>query len=218
MTESTQAPNSEESPISREQMQEILSEHFGEAATLTQIGTDQHFELNYGQACGSEYFQEDDSLSLVRALQALAAKALAAAAQIDEAAGYAPEIELFNINPCHREVGVICLDEEVSILVSNTDTDEQAITKARQAFALLTQGKKPIPHRHRVSGAAGGSGVSLRPSQPSEYRFWLGTEGVFENVEICVWGEADAVKSQDMAERFIAYLQDQKPDRKRLTA
>jgi hypothetical protein len=208
----------EQSPLSLKQMQAILSEYFGKSAELSQVDTEQYLHVNYERACWSAFFQEKPAERLILALRELAGKALASAEAISVAEGLCPEMEMHVLGQAYHQIGVTGLSEEVSILVDNVCSEEEAITKARQAFALLSPDQKPAPHRHRVTRPAGGSGMGLRPSPAAEDRFWLGMEGVFENVDICVWNESSRDKAMAIAEQFVEHLQGQKPDRMRLTA
>jgi hypothetical protein len=85
-------------------------------------------------------------------LRQLAGQCLAAAEELDVAAGFAPELVLEEI-PDNRRFFQVAGFEDVDIVVHNCRTSEEAATLARQAVASITAGRQSAtrpPRSERV--------------------------------------------------------------------
>ncbi|SFI79326.1 hypothetical protein [Planctomicrobium piriforme] len=218
MIRTAQAPESEETDLSLEQLAAILKTHFEDDATIHKQDGDDRLSISFSR-CISRMLTGSVPLSLSNVLRTLAGQCLAAAQAIDTAGGYSEELEFFECSPAHTEIGLIGIAEEVTFNVANVNSPEEAIARVQQSLALLGLGKQPPRPQRQTSRAARpeGSGTHLVKSYHSEHRFWLGSDE-FTNVDICVWNESDEGNAMALAERFVEFLQAQKPRRRRLTA
>lgn len=81
-------------------------------------------------------------------LRQLAGQCLAAAEELDVAAGYGPELLLEEI-PDNRRFFQVAGFEDVDIVVHNCQTSEEAATIARQAVASMTAGRASATRHQR---------------------------------------------------------------------
>ena len=206
MIQTIDQPESEENqnaPPTLEQLQAVLTDHFDGYA---KIGPQDRYypegapllEVNFSWLMSDGFNSVPDVLA--GTLRDYASKFLAAASRIDELSGHTDNPG-FYIRPDHAyRVAVRGMTEDVDITVCNAYDNEDAIRKARETFAFMTNGKPPRK-------PANEGPVQLECLQ-GDFHFLVNREH-FHNVSITVTNHSDVEEAIEEATAFIEWLQAQ---------
>ncbi|WP_437194187.1 hypothetical protein [Planctomicrobium sp. SH527] len=206
MIQSVEKPETEEfesSVLSLDQLQTILHGHFDRRFTLEdQTSSDGKTDIlvKLDLFCRMNYYSGPVDSQLANSLRAIASKCLAAAAEIETEVGIEDEPELY-ICDGGRRVAVVGMEDDFSIDVLNSSSDNDALRQARKAIAYMTNGKP-------IQKPANYGPVKLLTLEPPEYRFQCDTDR-FQNCEIVVRNQSNKRDAKQEATAFIDWLQAQ---------
>lgn len=191
-----------ETELTVDQLETILAGHFGRRAILedqtTSDGkTDILVKLNL--FCRMSYYNGQVDIQLANGLRSIASKCLAAVVEIEAKGGIEDEPQLY-ICDGGRRVAVAGMEDDFSIAVLNSDSDEDAIRQARKAIQFMTGGKP-------IQKPANAGPVELQTVKP-EYRFQCDA-GRFQSCEIVVHDQPNERLAKQEATAFIDWLQAQ---------